>query len=63
MSTATICRQDRVARGGVVLIAVDKSVSSELIDFPSDLELLLIQIGLYPARICLVYRGEANMPA
>ena len=39
-----------------MLIAVDKSVSSQLIDCPKELELLLIQIGLkHPTRICLVY--------
>ena len=52
----TIYHRDRGARGGGVLIAVDKSVSSQLIDCPKELELLLIQIGLkHPTRICLVY--------
>ena len=43
-------------RGGGVLIAVDRSVSSQLIDCPKELELLLIQIGIkHPTRICVVY--------
>ena len=52
----TIYRHDRGARGGGVLIAVDKSVSSQLIDCPKELGLLSIQIGFKrPIRICLVY--------
>ena len=55
----TIYRRDRGARGARVLIAVDKPVSSQLIDCPKELELLLIQIGLkHPTRICLVYNPE-----
>ena len=51
-----IYRRDRCTRGGEVLIAIEGSVSSQLIDCPKELELLLIQIGIkHPIRICLVY--------
>ena len=39
-----------------VLIAVEGSLSSQLIDCPKELELLVIKIGIkHPTRICLVY--------
>ena len=51
-----IYRRDRCTRGGGVLIAFEGSVSSQLIDCPTELKLLLIQIGIkHPTRICLVY--------
>ena len=52
----TVYRCDKCTRGSEVLIAVEGSVSSQLIDCPKELELLLIQIGIkHPTRICLVY--------
>ena len=52
----TIYHCDKCTRVGEVLIAVEGSVSSQLIDCPKELELLLIQIGIeHPTRICLVY--------
>ena len=39
-----------------VLIAVEGSVSCQLIDCPKELESLVTQIGIkHPTRICLVY--------
>ena len=52
----TIYRHDRCTRDGGVLIAIEGSVFSQLIDCPKELELLLMQIGIkHPTRICLVY--------
>ena len=57
----TIYLHRRCTRGGGVLIAVEGSVSSQLIDCPKELELLLMQIGFeHPTRICLVYNPPNN---
>ena len=52
----TIYRLDRPSRGGGVLLAVDKTIVSQQLSSPSNLELLLIRISLHhPINICLVY--------
>ena len=53
----TIYRKDRGSRGGGVLIAVNKSISSTLISSPSDLELVAINldVGNSSITVCTVY--------
>ena len=51
----TTYRSDRNARGEGVLLAIN-SVSSQLVDYPDNLELILFLVGLNnPIRICLLY--------
>ena len=49
-------RKDRGSRGGGVLVAVDESIPSSLIDSPPNLEIIVVQLGLtYPIVWCTVY--------
>ena len=51
----TIHRHDWGARGGGVLIAVDKSVSSQLIDCPKELELYKLALNVLPESVwCII---------
>ena len=55
-SCYVLFRCDRPSLGGGVLIAVHKSLSSTLILSPSDLEVVLVKLGLNnPVVICCVY--------
>jgi len=52
---AIYCK-DRGSRGGGVLVAVDESIPSSLIDSPPNLEIIVVQLGLtYPTILCTVY--------
>ena len=56
-----VCRLDRPSKGGGILLALDKTILSQQLSSPSNLELLLICISLYyPINICLVY--NPSMP-
>ena len=51
-----IYRKDRGSHGGGVLVAVDESIPSSLIDSPPNLEIIVVQLGLiYPIILCTVY--------
>jgi len=44
------------SRGGGVLVAVDESIPSSLVDSPPKLEVIVVQLGLtHPIILCTVY--------
>ena len=52
----TICRHNRSSRGGGVLLAISKSISTSPMSSPPDLEAVSVVCGLNePITFCVVY--------